>query len=237
MMNKDWEEIISAYKKAREYLWCPKHPHGGVWSRNEGHGYYHLWTAYRLATDAVEKNHLWYARILYMMASEHLYHQGDFDILKHYLQPCMEEYEKAKSEDKKPTEIEITQARAQYDLLNYKCTVAYSDESVERVYSLVEEFVDISGFSFHDSSVVAFGVTEDSTATLALEYNGLLLTLEFEGVNDVHIYGLDTKYNWIGSAYCYHVYQGTDYVFDCEYVKIQFQKIKKVEIEKSDGNR
>ena len=232
MLNKDWEEIIAAYKKAREYLWCPKHPHGGVWSRNEGHGYYHLWTAYRLATDAVEKNHLWYARILYMMASEHRYRQGDYDVLKHYLQPCMEEYEKAESEGKNPTEQEISQAKAQYDILNYNCNVAHSNEAIERTYSLVGEYVDVADFSFHDSSVVAFSVNDASTATLALEYNGLLLTLEFEGVSDVHIYGLDTECNWIYSAYCYHVYQGTDYVFDCEYVKIQFEKVKSAEIKR-----
>lgn len=237
MLNKEWEEIISIYKKARECLWCPKKPHGGYWRRDEGHGYYYLWTAYRLATDSSQKNHLWYARILYMMASEHLHRHRDFDVLKYYLQPCMEEYEKAKSEDKKPTEIEITQAKAQYDLLNYNCIIAHSDEAVKRVYSMVGEFVDITDFSFHDSSVIAFSVDNSSIATLVLEYDGILLTLEFEGVSDVHIYELDTEYNWIYSAYCYHVYQGTDYVFDCEYVKIQFQKIKKVERRKSDGNR
>lgn len=236
MMNKEWEEIIATYKKARECLWCPKHPYGGKWSRDEGRGYYYLWTAYRLATDSPQKNHLWYARILYMMASEHRYRQGDFEILRYYLQPCVEEYEKAKNEDKKPTELEITQAREQYDLLNYNCIIAHSDESVERIYSLVEEFVDIADFSFHDSSVVAFSINDSSSATLALEYDGILLTLEFEGVSDVHIYGLDIEGNWIFSTYCYSVYQGTDYVFDCEYVKIQFQKLKSAEIKRKESN-
>ena len=237
MMNKEWEEIISFYKKAQGCLWCPNKPHGGYWRRDEGHGYYYLWTAYRLATDSSQKSHLWYARILYMMASEHLHRQSDFDVLKYYLQPCMEEYEKAQSEGENPTEQEITQAKAQYDILNYNCNVAYSNEAIERTYSLVEEFVDVADFSFHDSSVIAFNVDNSSVATLVLEYDGILLTLEFEGVSDVHIYGLDTECNWIYSAYCYHVYQGADYVFDCEYVKIQFQKIKKVERRKSDGNR
>ncbi len=234
MMNKEWEEIISFYKKAQGCLWCPKKPHGGYWRRDEGRGFYYLWTAYRLATDSPQKNHLWYARILYMMASEHRYRQGDFEVFKFYLQPCIEEYEKAKSEGEKPAEQEITQARAQYDMLNYIFTVAHSNEAIERAYSLVGEFVDVSGFSFHDSSVVAFSVNDDSTATLALEYDGILLTLEFEGVSDVHIYGLDTECNWLYSAYCYNVYQGTDYVFDCEYLKIQFQKLKNVEIEKTE---
>ena len=235
-MNKEWEEIISIYKKARECLWCPKHPHGGIWSRDEGRGYYYLWTAYRLATDSPQKNHLWYARILYMMASEHRYRHGDYDVLKYYLQPCIEEYEKAESEGKNPTEQEIKQAKAQYDILNYNCNVAHSNKAIERTYSLVGEYVDIADFSFHDSSVAAFSVNDASTATLALEYNGLLLTLEFEGVSDVHIYGLDTECNWIYSAYCYHVYQGTDYVFDCEYLKIQFQKLKRAEIKRKENN-
>lgn len=236
MVNKEWEEIILTYKKARECLWCPKHPRGGVWSRDEGHGYYYLWTAYRLATDSPQKNHLWYARILYMMANEQRYRQSGFEILKNYLKPCMEEYEKAKSEDKKPTELEITQAKAQYDLLNYNCIIAHSDEAVERAYSLVEKFVDITDFSFHDSSVVAFSVNDTSTATLTLNYDEILLTLEFEGVSDIQFCELDPEHNWIYCAYCYHVYQGTDYVFDCEYVKIQFQKLKSAEIKRKENN-
>ncbi|MBQ2391306.1 MAG: hypothetical protein II306_06015 [Clostridia bacterium] len=236
MINKEWEEIISIYKKAQGCLWCPKKPHGGYWRRDEGRGYYYLWTAYRLATDSPQKNHLWYARILYMMASEHLHRQGDFDVLKNYLQPCMEEYEKAKNEDKKPTELEITQARVQYDMLNYIFTVAHSNESIEHAYSLVGEFVDIADFSFHDSSVVAFSVNDSSTAILTLDYNGILLTLEFEGVSDVQLCGFEPEHNWIFSAYCYLVYQGIDYVFDCEYVKIQFQKLKSAEIKRKENN-
>ena len=50
------------------------------------------------------------------------------------------------------------------------------------------------------------------------------------------IYGLDTECNWIYSAYCYHVYQGTDYVFDCEYVKIQFEKVKSAEIKRKEND-
>lgn len=236
MMNKEWEEIISIYKKAQGCLWCPKKPHGGYWARDDRRGYYYLWTAYHLATEAIEKNHLWYARILYMMASEHLHHQKDYEVFRYYLQPCVEEYAQAKSEDAKPTEKEIEYARFQHDKLDYFFTVAHSTESIERVYSMVGEFVDIADFSFHDSSVVAFSVDNSSVATLVLEYDGILLTLEFDGVSDVHIYGLDTESNWIDSAYCYYVYQGTDYVFDCEYLKIQFERLKNVEIKRADSN-
>ena len=160
----------------------------------------------------------------------HQYRQRNYDVLKYYLQPCIEEYAKAESEGEIPTEQELAQAKVQYDMLNYNCNVAHSNEALERAYSLVEEFVDIAEFSFHDSSVIAFSINDSSSATLTLEYDGILLTLEFEGVSDVHIYGLDTECNWIYSAYCYHVYQGTDYVFDCEYLKIQFQKLKSVKI-------
>ena len=232
MMNKEWEEIISIYKKARECLWCPKRPKGGIWRRDEGRGYYYLWTAYRLATDAAEKNHLWYARILYMMATEHLHGQNDYEVFRYYLQPCVEEYEQAKSEDKKPTEKEIEYAKFQHDKLDYFFTVAHSTESIERAYSLVGKFVDVADFSFHDSSVVAFSVDNSSIATLVLEYDGILLTLEFEGVSDIQLCEMDPEHNWIYSAYCYQVYQGTDYVFDCEYLKIQFQKLKNAEIKK-----
>ena len=148
-----WDEIISDYKLAQEYLFAPETPTGKNWHRDEDNGYYYLRKAHHFATLQKEKNHLWYARILYTMANEPGYHLRKHEILRNYMEPCIREYDLAKKEGTLTDNYERLIAKAYYDDLLYTVQNSSSDESLERAYSFVSGLPDDVDFSYHDSVV------------------------------------------------------------------------------------
>ena len=219
-----WEEIIADFKKARGYLCCPKRLHGEIWHRDEENGYYYLWKAYHFATAQPEKNNLWYARILYLMATEHRYKKWEGEILKKYLQPCIEAYEKANREEAKPYELEVAWAKSLYDEFSYIVQNATSDEAVEKAYSVVGGLPKDLDFSYHDSRVVSF-YHEESTAKLTLDYYGTQVTLRFEDVSEIEVNLVDLDITYIRGAYCYQHYRSRNLIFDLECYRIHCERI------------
>ena len=224
MDNGIWEEIIGDFKKARGYLRGRKRLRGGIWYRDEEKGYYHLWKAYHLATAQPEKNSLWYARLLYLMATEFRYKKWEGELLKKYLQPCMDAYENASREGEKVHELEVVWARALYDEVSYIAQNATSDEAAENAYSVVEGLPEDLDFSYHDSRIVSF-YHDDSTARLTLDYYGTQVTLRFEDFSEIEANLIDLDIAYISKAYCYQHYRAKNWIFDIDFYKIHCERI------------
>ena len=223
-----WDDIIEDYKLARAYLFSPKLPGSGNWHRDEDNGYYYLRKAYHFATLQEQKNHLWYARILYTMANEPCRHKGARYILQRYIEPCIREYDLAKEEGTLVDKYERLIAKSQYDELLYIVQNSRSDEAVERVYSFVKGLPDNVDFSYHDSVVVAFSHDDASVVNMTLDYYGTQVSFRFEDVEEIDISGVSPEITDIFDAYCYRAYKSTDLIFDLGYYIIRCGKISMV---------
>ncbi len=225
MSYEIWDEIIDEYKLARNCLWCPKH--SGDWCREENEGYYHLWRAYHLATSCGIKQPLWYARILYMMASEHQYKQSDYVILNTYLKPCMEAYAKAEEMNEAVSSKEKETAEQLYKLYLHNQTHTRStEENYAAAYSRIEGLPSDTEFQFHDSRVLDF-THDTSSARLTLQYEKITITLLFEDVDEIKVSADELDIIWISEFYCYpSFYSETRIIFDIGFYRIVCGKIK-----------
>ena len=222
-MNDMWDEIIADYKKARGYLWGTKHK--GTWWRDELNGYSHLWKAYHAAANASEKNYVWYARILFMMAKEQN-GMEKHEIFHRFLVPCIEAYEKAKQSENIPATKEVEIAQAWYDEYNYLVNYVHTEETRSKCYSLLEDIGEELDFHFHDSKIVSFDYDNKDTARLTLDYDGTTVTFEFLSVDTVAFYA-DCDNPWVYDAYCYHIYYSdTRWVFELDQLKVQCGDIR-----------
>ena len=220
-----WDTIISDYKEARHCLWCPKNANN--WHREENRGYYYLWKAYHFAEEASKKRPLWYARILYMMACEQQYKQHAYDILNKYLKPCVEAYEEAMLGTEQPSKQEVESATYLYDRYAHdESHRRYTAENCDEAHALIEGLAEMPNFQFHDSQVISFSHDKE-TARLTLDYDGITITLLFEDVSEVFVYGADPYVTYISDFYCYPAFQAdTCILFDIESYKIRCGKIK-----------
>ena len=219
-----WETIIADYKEARFCLWCPKHCNN--WRRQENRGFYYLWKAYHFAEEAQEKRPVWYARILYMMACEQKYKQHRYDILNRYLKPCVAAYEEAKQSEEVPSKLEVERASYLFKEYSYEQSRrSHTEENDTKARALIKGLSDIPDFQFHDSQVIAFSHDKEE-ARLTLEYEGITLTLLFEGVDEVCVYGVDPYVAYIYDGYCYPVFRANaSIMFDIEAYKIRCSEI------------
>lgn len=230
MNTEHWEQIIADYKTAWNCLVCPKHCN--EWHREETKGLFYLLKAYLAATEELEKDHLWYARILKQMAYPGHFNLSDYDRFHKYIEPAIAEYDLVENPEK--YEKEIGMARQEYEMLKAQndFKADEGEESYKRYLSLIEnsELFYEKDVWFHDGKVIYFK-QEDETATLKYEYDTKIVTLEFEGILDIHLY-YDTD-EYIFDFYCYPVFPDrTDTkVFDIGSHKITCKKIKLVSIE------
>lgn len=222
MSAEQWAEIIADYKKARECLWGSKH--SGDWYRKENEGNYYLLKAYLSARSSEEKDHLWYARILFMMARENRYKQSNYDILNLYLKPCVEAYNEAVANNSHVSSAEVETANEEYErcLYKYNCCVQGDAEA----YSLIEGLSADAGFQFHDSKVISF-FHDMHNAYLTLEFEGIRKEFEFIGVCEVEVNRSDPESKWIFDCYCYRPWHTQKLIcFDIESYKIICEKIR-----------
>ena len=227
-MDAVWNEIIEEYNTARQCLWCPKH--SGNWSRKENEGYYHLWRAYHLAHASETKQSLWYARVLFMMASEQRYKQSDYVVLNSYLRPCMVAYAEAKQSGDAPTNEEYENAKFLYDYFAHvEANTASTEEITERAYSYIEGFTSDINFQFHDSKIIGFS-HDCTSAQLHLQYDETIVTILFEEIYEIEVNSVDPEVTWISDFDCYPTFHNADLlIFDVGFYKIMCKKIKLVE--------
>jgi len=225
MSSEIWKEIIDEYQLARSFLWCPKHSRS--WSRKENDGFYHLWRAYHLATSCEVRQSLWYARVLYMMASEQRYKQSDYVILNTYLKPCMEAYAEAEKMGEAVLAEEKENAEYLYRLyLHNEAHTCSTEENYTAAYARIEGLPAETDFQFHDSKVLDFA-HDSSTARLTLQYGEVKITLLFEDVYEIKVFSVDPDVVWISEFNCYPTFHSdTQLIFDVGFYKIQCGKIK-----------
>lgn len=224
----NWKEIISDYCNARKCLWCPKH--SGNWQRKEEDGYYFLWKAYHEASAAEEKDHLWYGRILYMMANEHRYKFTNWKILNKYAAPAVEQFHLCTPESGMPTEKELKCAEDLYSWLKYEDDNQEGSLYPEQI-KLIEGYEMLSDFWFHDSKPIRFE-HDEHTAKLWLDYCGTVAELQFDNVYELDVNG-DPTCNWIQEFHLYRGWPVQDLIqFDIEFYRIKCKKVTVLSVSK-----
>ena len=229
-MSEIWEEIISDYDKAKQYLWGSKKASSRC--RDEEQGRYYMWKAFHAACEAEPKDHLTFARILMMMASESRMETFDYDRYHKYVEPALAAYERAIEAGQHPSEKELSNIRFAADSMSYilECEAKPYDEQIRHI----KGYEKLNDFGFHDSKPIWFEHTEDC-ARLKLKYGDLAVTLLFEGISDVHVHGEPTT-NWIEDIYCYPCFRSElCYTFDVGYYKIICTSISVELIEREES--
>ena len=82
---------------------------------------FYLWNAYHYAktSDAPEKDHLLYARILRLMASETAIDHSEYERYHNFILPALQEYEAAVKSGQKVGEKEYDSAKFDEEQLGY----------------------------------------------------------------------------------------------------------------------
>ena len=233
MKDGNWPEIIDHYKKARDCFWCPEGVH--TWHRDDENGYYHLWTAYHMAQKSEEKDHLWYARILYMMANELRCKFHVYTLFRRYAEPMMKEFALAEQAGTPPAEKELAAATSIYSWMSYDVEChSYETNSIEKSFQLIENSELLENFYYTDSVPILFQHTQTS-AILKLKNDQMVATLEFTGLYEIHV-DCDPSCNWIEDFFCYPVRKGDSrqIVFDIDFYRITCEHIKVISVEKVD---
>ena len=226
--NSKWETIIEHYKKARKCFWLPKNTKN--WHRDDDNGYYHIWTAYHMAKESEEKEHLWYGRILYMMLSEHRFMYSNYKLLHKFAIPMMEEFNLAIEDGDSPTEKEFKTAKRYYDWLIYdeKC---HSNEynGSDKSFQLIENGELLKEFDYIDSVPVHFEHNLDS-AILKLKSGETVATFEFSDILEINLSG-EPYSNWVEDFFCYPrridkdgpnelIFEIDNYKIICKHIKV-----------------
>ena len=237
----DWDIIIESYNNAVKCLWGLKGQTD--WRIDRENGIYFMLNAYRLAQQSEEKNHLFYARILAMMADEMCETMSEYAILTRYIEPSLMEYELAQNNGQNPSEKEIEKVKLKHKAITYKFGMESSTaEGYKRALRLIDNHELLEKFGFHDSKPISFTHDED-TAVLKLEYHGNVAAFEFIGVIDIEV-SCDPRYDWVFDFYCYRKFEyyknDNDFsylIFDIGLYKITCKSITVIGIEykKSDS--
>ena len=235
MKDKIWSEIIDHYQKARDCFWCPDGAQ--AWHRDDENGYYHLWTAYHMALESTEKEHLWYARILHMMLSEHRSkfstYYANHDALHKFAIPMMKEFALAAEEGNSPTAEELKCGRDEYERLLYdeQCTSSKFN-SIEKSFRLIENSELLEEFYYTDSIPILFQHTQNS-AILKLKSGNIVVTFEFSGLSEINV-NCDPSAIWVENLFCYPNKKGdfSSIVFEIDCYKIICEHITVLSVEK-----
>lgn len=225
----EWKEIIEHYEKAKGYLWGS--PDDDNWQRDDENGYYQLWIACHEAMNKEEKNHLAYARILFMMLTEQRRNFSDKKLLEEYADVFMREYQLAIEAGEPPTDKELDAATFEHDWLQYKveCTTNKGNNWEDSV-KLIEGSGDLVDFSFYDSEPTMFKHEKDR-AFLKLKYKNTIATFEFSEIYEIDIDCDPVKCN-IKGFFCYPYFRDNmeRIVFDIGQYKIICKHIRVVSV-------
>lgn len=208
-MDDKWAEIRSDYDKAKAALWCPTG--AKYWHREEETGRYYMWQAYHQANAAKEKDYLLFARILSMMADENRTVYSDYERYRKFVKPAANAYDKATEAGQRPTDKELEKIRISAESLAYvlECEQRPYEEHIQRIRG----FERLKDFGIHDSKPTWFE-HKGQTARLALEYGEDLVTIRFEGVEEICVNN-DPVADWVNEFYCYPCfYNKTLLIFD-----------------------
>lgn len=227
MKSLNWEEIRDLYNKAQNCLCCPKK--ASRWRRDEENGMFYLWNAYHYAktSDAPEKDHLLYARILRLMASETAIDHSEYERYHNFILPALQEYEAAVKSGQKVGEKEYDSAKFDEEQLGYQLNhESCSEENWKEAIALIEngDLINKADFGFHDSKPVGFELISDKQAVLKLYYDNLLAVLRFENIAYIEI-NTDPEMDWISDFYCYKIKDSDLVTFDIEYYRIICKKV------------
>lgn len=225
----EWKEIIEHYEKAKEYLWGTRD--NKEWHRDDENGYYHMWIAYHEAVNNQKKNHLWYARILFMMLTEQRKNFSDYKLLNDYANVLMGEYQLAIEAGDPPYERELDAARFEHDWLQHKVESKTDDTNdLETSVSLIEGCDQLKDFSFYDSEPTMFKHEKDR-AFLKLKYKGTVVTFEFTDIYEIEI-DCDPVTCNINGFFCYPYFKDNleRIVFDIDQYRIICKHIRVISV-------
>ena len=227
MKTLTWEDIKDLYNKARYCLCCPRHV--SQWSRDEENGMFYLWSAYHYArtTEDQATDHLTYARILRLMASETAIDHSEYERYHNFILPALQEYEAAVKSGQKVGDKEFDSAKFDKEHLGYQLNhESCSEENWNEAIALIEngDMINKTDFGFHDSKPVGFELISDKQAVLKLNYDNLLAVLRFENIAYIEI-ATDPETDWISDFYCYKVKDSDLVTFDIEYYRIICRKV------------
>lgn len=220
MNNSKWNEIKVDYETARNCLWCPRE--AVEWRREEDKGFYHLWKAYYAAIQETEKQHLLYARILIMMEREDRNsYYNHYTRFHKYVEPAMEAYNKAISNNEQISEKEYQELTRTYNYLKYMLKM---EDGSEESYAMIPGLNEIEEFGFHDSKPTRFEHVGNK-AELDIDYNGVKARIKFGCIFDIRV-DCDPVTDWINEFYCYRdFYIPERIVFDIGFYKIVCEEI------------
>ena len=225
-----WKEIEQDFETAKKNLWCPK----GVetWHREEEIGNYYLLKAYLNAKKEEVKDNLLFARILMSMYWENTHRQSEWYLLKTFIKPALDSYNKAIKLGEKPTEEELKRVKGIYDKLQYNM-MKYRQDDCDLI-ALIDGLSDIPEFYFHDSEVHSFCVNGDN-ATMLLEFEGVFVEFTFYGVLEFNT-NIDINNQYVCDYYCFQTYYAKElliFILNCGYT-IYCKKIKAKRVDKLD---
>ena len=225
----DWKEIIEHYEKAKEYLWGSSN--NVNWHRDDENGYYQMWLACHEAMKNPVKDHLWYARILFMMLTEQRKNFSDYKLLHDYANVFMEEYQLAIEAGTPPTDRELEAAKFERDWLQHKVECKTNEiNDWEKSIQLIEGSELLGDFSFYDSEPTMFKHEKDR-AFLKLKYKDTVATFEFTDIYEIEI-DCDPVTCYIDGFFCYPFFRDNleRIVFDINQYKIICKNIRVVSV-------
>ena len=201
---ESWKPIVNDYVDARDALW-------GWGARRDRCStledvYALLLDVYVRARNSEEKDHLWYARILYMMATRTEGMLGDSYVLDTYLTPCLAEYSIAEEEKRVyPDAREVVAAKDAYERVfrRHAQQLYYYEHRLESL-SLVEGVREPEDFWFEDGLVSNVRL-DGSTVTFEFDndWRDGASVFRCEGVGSLEVDISCPKLNWVSDCGLY----------------------------------
>lgn len=136
-------------------------------------------------------------------------------ITQHWLPP---------PDSRKPTEKELQKIRFLFETTQYEVREkSGTEEELNAAYAQIEGLNAVQEFQIHDSKPIYFS-QDDSTAILKLQFEDIVVTLQFWDLYDIQI-SCDPLANWITEFYCYpSPYDPSRMIFDVGYYQILCKK-------------
>ena len=163
-------------------------------------GYYHLFTAWKMAESEEVKDELTWARILRMLAENirDCFFFDDYEKYKRFALPMLEAYKRAKEQGAEISGEELRGARMLLDRLDFWTkTHRNSRESGEESLILIKNMESLKDrFEIHNSKPVLFSHDEKS-AELIIDDGEYKVTLLFTGVWQIEVAPMDPLDCWI----------------------------------------
>lgn len=253
MASDAWKVIKENYNKALQCLVPPDESlardksggkiaewqdakSGSYWQRDEIHGLQYLLCAYNEAVVQEEKNHLVFARILMLMFRDYR-GVSEYEQLKMFVAPAVEEYELAVKEDGGlHIKNELNFARDIYDYIkNGVDHRSGTQETYEKALKMIDGWNDsiAEKLWFHDAYIEDFHIVRkgynNASADMILSQEGNKFVLHFENVVNLES-DVDLGQNYIFDMYCFR--QGDYVVFDIGLFTILCNKVSVKELAK-----